>query len=132
MSKITKSYDVSEIKKDYYVFWSLCTACRFECEISLVDETGTVYFKYYKDKTSGNVEMTPLGQGNAQIKGNKLELIVMSNTSIDEIKQSINSFNVTDAKASTVGHGYNFCIEDWTDEDYNDIFIDLTGWVSGK
>lgn len=64
----------------------------------------------------------------ATIAGNKLVLTVSSTTAKGEILQSINSYNVTDNNAKTVGHGYNLCIEDGVDNDFNDIYIDIIGW----
>lgn len=61
--------------------------------------------------------------------GNNLKLVVTCETEVDEIHENINSYSVTDDKAATLGHGYNFCIEDATDKDYNDIYINLIGWA---
>ena len=38
-----------------------------------------------------------------------------------KINQSITANNVTDSHAGKVGQVYSFCIEDSTDEDYNDF-----------
>jgi len=126
--EVTKSYDVSEIKKGYFMCWNVCTQCWNACKVVLKDENGKEYFSYSKPfEQSGNIKM--LGQGSAECGGNKLVLEVTCDTDTGEIKQSINSYNVTDAVATTVGHGYNLCIEDSTDDDYNDIYVDLIGWV---
>lgn len=128
MSKtVTKAYDVSEIKQGYYVCWSVCTQCWNACSVKLTDEKGNQYFSYTKPfERSGVLKF--LGQGHADCKGGKLALTVTCDTDTGEIKQSINSYNITDGEAATIGHGYNFCIEDSSDEDYNDIYIDLVAW----
>lgn len=123
---VTKRYDVSEIKKGYFICWSVCTQCWNACKVELKDECKT-YFSYTKGfERNGQLKM--LGQGSADCAGSKLELIVTCDTDTGEIRQSINSYNVTDGKAATIGHGYNLCIEDSTDEDYNDVYVDLIGW----
>lgn len=125
--KITKQYDVSEIKNGYFMCWSVCTQCWNACSVKLTDENGKEYFSYAKPfERSGELKF--LGQGYATCGGNQLKLTVTCDTDIDEIKQSINSYNITDSNAATIGHGYNFCIEDSTDEDYNDVYIDLVAW----
>jgi hypothetical protein len=128
MSKeVTKTYDMSEIKNGYFMCWEVCTQAWYQSTVKLVDETGREYFEYHKPyRQSG--EFTLLGQGVADCTGNKLQLIVTSQVD-DTIKQSINSYNITDSSAGTVGHGYNLCIEDSTDEDYNDIYVNLVGWI---
>lgn len=127
MSKtITKEYNVSEIQRGYFICWNICTQCWNACKIELRDDTKT-YFSYEKKfEKDGHIRM--LGQGSAGCIGSNLRLIVTCDTDTGEIRQSINSYNVTDNKAATVGHGYNLCVEDSTDEDYNDIYVDLIGW----
>lgn len=127
--EVTKTYDVSEVKKGYYMCWHVCTQCWNACSVKLMDGKNKTYFTYSKSfKKSGEVQF--LGQGHAKCEAEGLKLIVTCDTDTGEIKQSINSYNVTDAKASTIGHGYNLCIEDSTDEDYNDVYVDLIGWVN--
>jgi hypothetical protein len=126
--EVTKTYDMSEIKSGYYICWEVCTQALYASTIKLTDENGTEYFKYRKvnDGTSG---FKMLGQDSAVCKGNRLQLVVTAMVDNDSIRQSINSYNITNANAGTVGHGYNLCIEDSVDEDYNDIYINLVGWL---
>jgi hypothetical protein len=128
MSKeVTKTYDVSEIKQGYFICWNVCTQCWNACSVKLTDDKGNQYFTYNKPfDRSGNLKF--LGQGSADCRGNKLILVVTCTTDTGEIKQSINSYNITDGSAATIGHGYNLCIEDSSDEDYNDVYIDLVAW----
>ncbi|MDR1022719.1 MAG: hypothetical protein LBL94_05550 [Prevotellaceae bacterium] len=126
MATQDKTYDLSEVKSGYFMCWEVCTQAGYASTVKLVDESGKEYFKYSKPRSSGNFQM--LGQGSADCRGNKLRLVV--STEVDGgIKQSINSYNITDSNAKTIGHGYNLCIEDSTDEDYNDIYVNLVGWA---
>ena len=34
-----------------------------------------------------------------------------------------------DQRARKVGYVYDFCIEDWTDDDYNDVYVNIVGWA---
>jgi hypothetical protein len=124
--KVKKIYDVSELKKDYFICWNVCTYSAYESSIKLVDENNHEYFNFYKPHDQyGSFKF--LGQNFSICHGNKLQIII--NAEVDElIKQSINSYNITDSNALTIGHGYNLCIEDSNDEDYNDIYINLVGW----
>lgn len=45
-----------------------------------------------------------------------------------EIRQSISAISITDSLARKVGQIYTFCIEDSTDEDYNDFYINIAAW----
>lgn len=120
----TKEYDVSEIKKGYFICWNICTQAGYMSTVALKDEKKE-YFTIKKPTNNHHLQL--LGQGSADVIGDKLRLIITTECD-GEINQSINSYNVTDNKAATVGHGYNLCIEDSTDEDFNDIYVDLIGW----
>lgn len=128
MSKeATKTYNVSEIKQGYFVCWNVCTQTWNACSVKLADEKGNQYFSYSKPfERNGNLKF--LGQGYADCKGSKLTLTVTCETDTGEIKHSINSYNITNDSAATIGHGYNLCIEDASDGDYNDVYIDLVAW----
>lgn len=45
-----------------------------------------------------------------------------------EIRQSISANSITDSLARKVGQIYTFCIEDSTDEDNNDFYINIAAW----
>ena len=45
-----------------------------------------------------------------------------------EIRQSISANSITDSLARKVGQIYTFSIEDSTDEDYNDFYINIAAW----
>lgn len=123
----TREYDVSEIKKGYYMCWNLCTQCGNASSVKLIGDNDKKYFEYEKKGgTSGKLEF--MGEGHAECTSDHLKLVVTIETDTGEIRQSINSFGITDSHASKVGHGYNICIEDSTDEDYNDTYINLVGW----
>lgn len=120
-----KEYKLPELKKGYYLFWSVCTQCMYNCSVQMADNSGHVYFNSKKVSRSTNLQT--LEQGNHLLNGEDLKLIVDIPES-SAINQSIPSGAITDSNGLTVGYVYSFCIEDATDEDYNDIYINVVGW----
>lgn len=120
-----KEYKLPEMKKGYYLFWSVCTQCMYNCSVKMEDESSRSYFNC--SKSNRRTDLQVLEQGNRQLDGNGLKLIIEVPESA-EIKQSIPSGAITDNSGATVGYVYSFCIEDSTDEDYNDIYINVVGW----
>lgn len=127
MSKEVKEiYHVSEIEKGYYICWSVCTQCWNACKVELKDETGKTYFSYSKKyERDGNLKF--LGEGHGECTGSKLQLEVTCDTDTGEIKQTINSYRIS-VKERKIGHGYNLCFEDSSDDDFNDVYVNLVGW----
>ena len=122
----SQKYILTEIKKGYNLSWYVCSQCYYAGTIKLYDDTGKVYFSC--SKTSGSSSYQSLAQGHDDFTGNELYLSVEIPQST-KIQQSITANSVTDAHAVKVGQVYGFCIEDSTDEDYNDFYIDVVGWA---
>lgn len=110
-----------------HICWSVCTDARFDSVIVLSDETGKEYARYVKEYTNGTVDFICQGQGNALFTGKTLYLDITSDAS-PALKRSVSDFVAYDADGAKVGEGYNVCVEDWTDEDYCDIFLNIVGW----
>ena len=121
-----KEFKLTEIKKGYNIAWTVCSQCLFTGTITLTDNAGKVYFQYPKTNRSTSYQV--LGQGYHDFTGDVLYLYVDIPESA-EINQSITANNVTDSHAGKVGQVYSFCIEDSTDEDYNDFYINIVGWA---
>lgn len=122
-----KEFNLTEIKKGYNISWYVCTqTASYPVAVELRDDSGKVYFN--EPKKNGSTELQVLAQGHEDCVGNNLKLIVDIPNS-KEIKQSITANNVTDSVANKVGQVYAFCIEDWVDEDYNDVYINIVGWL---
>ena len=121
-----KEFKLTEIKKGYNIAWTVCSQCLFTGTITLTDNAGKVYFQYPKTNRSTSYQV--LGQGYHDFTGDVLYLYVDIPESA-EINQSITANNVTDSHAGKVGQVYSFCIEDSTDEDYNDFYIHIVGWA---
>lgn len=122
-----KEFNLTEIKKGYNISWYVCTqTASYPVTVELRDDSGKVYFN--EPKKNGSTELQVLAQGHEDCVGNNLKLIADIPNS-KEIKQSITANNVTDSVANKVGQVYAFCIEDWVDEDYNDVYINIVGWL---
>lgn len=119
-----KDYKLPEIKAGMYMCWNICTQTSGHYTLTLKDKQGNVYFSYKKDTFASSLQL--VGQGSSDVKG-ELVLTVDCPESA-ELKQSIDANVITDSSGGTVGQGYSFCIEDWIDEDYNDVYIDIVAW----
>jgi hypothetical protein len=53
---------------------------------------------------------------------------VTINEATIELKNSKTAGAIMDNSGRKVGYVYDVCIEDSTDDDYNDIYINLVGW----
>ncbi len=121
-----KEFNLTEIKKGYNISWYVCTqTASCPVTVKLTDASGKVYFTC--SKNNGSTKLQVLNQGYADVANDNLKLSIDIPGS-EEIKQSITANNVTDSVANKVGQVYAFCIEDWTDEDYNDVYVNVVGW----
>ena len=120
-----KRFELTEVKKGNNISWFIASQAYYTGSIKLSDESGKVYVDVSKRTTSTNY--TVVGNGNFDYKGNKLFLDIDIPQS-SEIRQSISANSITDSLARKVGQIYNNCIEDSTDEDYNDFYINIAAW----
>lgn len=120
-----KTFNIDSFPQGYFMSWFVTTQAAFAITASLSDSSGT-YFS--GTKASININ-PPLAQGAANVGGTNLVLNINIPQSA-EILNSINSYNITNPSGSIVGYGYNICIEDGTDNDFNDVNIALVAWKS--
>lgn len=114
-------------KRGDYMFWSVCSQAGSKATIVLKDDS-KVYFTV--NKSTADWHLLKLAQDSADYTGGRnlrIEIEVYDHPDLD-IKGSINAYNITTDKGSTVGYGYNICIEDYKDEDFNDYFISIVAW----
>lgn len=121
-----KEFNLTEIKKGDNIAWYVCTQTASNpVMVKLFDDSGKIYFSSSKQNGSTNLQV--LNQGHDDIVGDNLILSIDIPSSV-QIKQSITANNVTDSVANKIGQVYAFCVEDWIDEDYNDVYINIVGW----
>lgn len=120
----TKTYYLNETKKGDIICWDVCSQCGNFAEVKLFDDN-TDYFVYTKNFTDHRFRL--LGQNYSYFTGDKLSLTITIPNSA-EIRQSISTSCITDDFGNVVGYVYSFCIEDSTDNDYNDIYVNVCAW----
>lgn len=111
----------------YFMSWSVTTQAGNNMTVKLFDNESV-----YLDKSKkGTSILPPLDINGSLIKGKNLKLQVKSEGA-KELKSNISSYNITTPSGMEIGKGINICIEDWTDEDYNDAVIALVAWKNVK
>ncbi|ACF13137.1 conserved hypothetical protein [Chloroherpeton thalassium ATCC 35110] len=118
-----KTFHIDSFQKGYFMSWFVTTQAAFLVKAKLYDSS-KVYFE--AQKQSVNIE-PPLSTGYGTIMGNSLCLDIDEPQSAN-LDSSINTYNITTDTGAIVGYGYNICIEDQNDRDYNDVSISLVAW----
>lgn len=70
-----------------------------------------------------------ISQSNRDHDCNGTPILTITVNEAKSLQQSITSGAVNDQRARKVGYVYNFCIEDSTDDDYNDVYVNIIGWA---
>lgn len=120
-----KTFSIDSFPSGSFMSWFVTTQAAFTVHAKLYDSK-TTYFE--GSRTSTNIS-PPLNQGFSDILGSNVKISIDVPQSND-LKSSINTYNITNDSGAIVGYGYNICIEDSGDADYNDISISLIAWKS--
>lgn len=120
----TKIYPIP-FPKGWHMIWAMYTQSSNEFTVILKDNSET-----YVNVTRAQEEPIPhLAEGASEIKGENLQLeVTISGKNFTGFKDCINTYVVFDGASNIVGYGYNLCVEDWTDNDYNDLFVTMACW----
>ena len=113
--------------KGEYLSWFVTTQAANEVTITLRDDSKI----YFSDKKQSVDIAPPLAVGNDVYTGNNLRLEISIPES-DDIKALPTMSAVITNTGKVCGHNFICCGEDWTDEDYNDFYINIVGWKSKK
>lgn len=119
----SKTFYVPNFFKGYFMTWNMNTQAAFKITVKLEDSSKT----YVNNSDSSTNIDPPLAQGNSMIAGDNLKLTVSVPQS-SELKASINSYNITRDDGMIVGYGFNLCLEDSNDNDYNDLYVSMACW----
>lgn len=122
----SKKYFLREFKKGDYMLWSVCSQCYYTYKVVIKDDH-TVYANITKDNNSTNLQKLEQ-EAKVYNGGTNLCVEITFDDSRVDIKESIVSGGITDAVSNTVGYIYTYCIEDGTDKDYNDAYINIIAW----
>lgn len=124
MAKST-TFEFGEFKAGYFLAWNITSQCM---------NTGNIKIScggqqlVSVDKKSKNTNLTLLSQGSASLPSGSVVVTVTINETKTELKNSKTGGAILDNAGHKVGYVYDVCIEDSTDDDYNDIYINLVGW----
>lgn len=124
-NKIT--IQLGEFEKGEHLSWFVTTQAAYEVTVTLKDNKKT-YFS--AKKKSMNIE-PPLAMGNADYVGSNLVLEISIPQS-DGIHPIPSMSSIISDTGKVLGHSFTCCGEDWTDNDYNDFYINIVGWSSKK
>lgn len=120
------TYYLREFKNGDYMLWSVCAQTSNTFKVIIKDDS-TVYATFNKNTSAHNLQK--LGQDAAYYKGGRnMRVEVEFDNKAIEIKESPVTGGITDRQTNTVGYSYTYCIEDATDNDYNDAYITIIAW----
>lgn len=121
----TATYYLPNIDEGNIMFWSLCSQTGSTGSIVLKDDN-QIYFNKTKDDSSNNLQVittdSAIYRGGANLR---LEVVLNEGCNINQI---INAYNIADSSSRTLGCSYNYCLEDSTDNDFNDYYINVVAW----
>lgn len=121
----TATYLITNFQKGDFMAWTVCSQC-LSCGTITLKDDNTTYFTAVKQSPSTDLQL--ISQGSNTYNGGPHLRIEVSLPSGYNVKQCILSSNIVDDVSNIVGYLYNYCIEDSTDNDYNDYYVNLAAW----
>ena len=113
--------------KDGYISWFVTTQNALMTRVELRDEKGNVCFSEQKKNEFDTSIDPPLAQGAGFIVGSNLSLTVEVETT-SELKGRPVLYDITDDNGNIVGKNFTIALEDYSDNDFNDIYVNIVGW----
>lgn len=128
MADQRKVYPVEDVMEGDYMVWSVCAQAERNSYVELKDDK-YIYAKIKKTSHSTELQDLTSGTKGCFYKGGsnlRFEVTIFDSTSPQCGSKSVNG--VIDGDARIVGRTMSLCIEDGTDNDYNDLYITLASW----
>ena len=123
----SRTIKLTNIKEGTFLSWFATTQADFNTTMVLKDSKKTYFDKTRKDT---NIE-PPMAQGSGYYTGKDLEVTINVPKAKDEdFKTFINTFTLLDPSGKEVGYSFTVCGEDYTDNDYNDFYLNVMAWKS--
>ncbi len=120
-----KTFTLEGFEVGQYMSWFVTSQAANHIRVKLYDSTGTVYFE--GRKSSVYIE-PPIAQGSRTITGPGVKLEVESEEA-EVLETWINNMQISSASnGKRVGNCFVLAGEDQNDEDYNDIYVNITAW----
>jgi hypothetical protein len=126
LSKPTKEFELEQFAKGNLIAWNVATNCEYTPTIELMDGDKKL-FSFTKNEGS---HFQFLGNGSAMLENTAGLKLKVSIPQSSNIKSSIVSGAILNENAKRVGYVYNICIEDFSDDDYNDVYVNIIGWLT--
>lgn len=124
--KSKETYYLGGIKKGDLILWDVCSQCANTFSVTIKDDNKT-YATIGKDDYI--TELNILSHESALYDGGRnLRIEVEFDNPSVEIKTAVASGSIKNEKKNTIGHLYNYSLEDGDDADYNDVSISITSW----
>lgn len=120
------TFELEQFPKGYFLAWSVSTQCANTVTVTL-KVGNTVYFSGSKTNHSTGLQLINQNSRTHDCNGTPILTITVNESS--QLKQSVTSGAINDQRARKVGYVYDFCIEDSTDDDYNDVYVNIVGWA---
>lgn len=124
MAKST-TFQFGEFKANYFLAWNITSQCMYTGSVQISCGGKTMVTA---NKSSKSTNLTMLAQGSATLPADAVTVTVTINEATMDLKNSKSSAVILDNAGQKVGCVYDVCIEDSSDDDYNDIYINLVGW----
>lgn len=119
---------LENFKRGQYMSWFVTSQTARTIIVKLYDEKKEYFLG---EKKSSKME-PPIAQGNAYIEGEKLELYVEAVDS-EQLQIWFNNMEIrSNDMNKRVGNCFVLAGEDYIDNDYNDICVNITAWNSAN
>jgi hypothetical protein len=119
------TFSFTEFEPGYFIAWTITSQCYNTGKVT-IRSSGKTLVTAIKDGHDNSLMI--LDQNRAFISSNIVEVEVTINEAVNDLKNSKMGGAIMDNAGSKVGYVYDVCIEDSTDSDYNDIYVNLVGW----
>lgn len=113
-----------------YISWFVTTQNALPTKVALYDANNKEIFTAVKKNSLDTSIDPPLALGSCSISNGQLKLVIEVNSSYcPALKGKPVLFEITDEKGNLVGKSFTIAVEDYTDNDYNDIYVNIVGWM---
>lgn len=122
----TAEFVLDQYQKGNLVAWNISTQCWNSVKVRIYAGAKEYFSEYKPFERSG--QMRVIGLNHAVIDTDDELKVEISITESSDIQSSVVSGAISDRHARRVGYIYDICLEDGSDRDYNDVYINIVGW----
>lgn len=119
------TFNIPVFQQGWFMEWSMFLQAAYTWTATLKDDA----FVYVDNVSASGTDFVKLAQGSAIIQGNNLQLILSVTSNTLKFISPVQGV-VSDTSGNTKGMLWSIVGEDGTDDDYNDILVQMTAWVS--